>query len=465
MSSLPTKALISLWCLIVSYGGVFALAQSSSTTTTSSTLLISSWATTSLKTLSQDRQRVLNQRISNLQDSLLRGSGSGAEYRDMVSILQCLQIPFMDSNQISLTLLQKIADDMARDRQSIDSDIAVLLSVSSTDVRVSVMRQLIESTAQKYTNTLDALARSIESEQTHTIQWIDRLITSNKTLFRQLLADKKLIDSMILSSTQRQQKIASQKTSLGFTKAQMDAIIADYRTTMTSYVASWLQIRADRLVKQYKDIIPLPAFVQSEKNDFITAYGHQINDRFAQRLGDASTGSSYIQRLNETVSLMQKQFYQWSGLQCGLLTTMTQAQRNNYTSIVADLNESMASLATSTTQSSWAITLSTWFVNSLNDRYLSSSKAIFAWFTASVQDQAALWKKAIRSERVQVNALQNRLIEYRQFSSLPSSSAIVKKTRREEILHIVAQIQKEWVLSVLSQKTLDRISKELSNQK
>lgn len=100
----------------------------------------------------------------------------------------------------------------------------------------------------------------------------------------------------------------------------------------------------DRFSKQYKDIIPFASFVRDERDEFLTAYNQQINDRFAQRLGDVSTGDSYIQRLNETVSLMKTQFYEGDKLQCGLLTSMTHAQRSNYRSIIADLNESAASL-------------------------------------------------------------------------------------------------------------------------
>lgn len=89
----------------------------------------------------------------------------------MVSVLQCLQIPFTDSNQVSLTLLQDLSIDIDRDRQAIDRDITLLpTNVSSTDVRVSLIRQLTESTAQKYTNTLDALALSLQNEQMQAMQ-------------------------------------------------------------------------------------------------------------------------------------------------------------------------------------------------------------------------------------------------------------------------------------------------------
>lgn len=466
MYSLQTKVLIALWVVVMGSGAWFTLAQSTNTTTWSSLIVSSTGSVTSLKTFSQDRQHFLKQRVTNLQESFLWWSGVGADYRDMVSVLQCLQIPFVDTNQLSRTVLQELSDDMIRDWQAIDHDIDLLpTATSSGDIRVSVLRQLIDSTSQKYMTTLDTLTLSLQNEQLQSIKWIDRLISSNKSLFQQLLSDKRLVDAMIQSSTQREQKMSSQRTSLGFTQKQMDAIIANYRDKMTSYVNSWLQSRADRLLKQYKDIIPFAAFVQTEKEELLIAYRQQINDRFAQRLGDTSTSSSYASRLHETVKIMQQQFYQWSGLQCGLLTSMTQTQRSNYRSIVADLNSSIAILGSATTVNTGTISLSSWFIADLNTRYHSSSKALLDWFVLSVRDQVSLWKKAILVEKMPISELQIRFLDYRKLSSSDSATLSTKKAIKAEILATIDKVQKQWILSLRSQKSLDRMSKELRAQK
>ena len=125
----------------------------------------------------------------------------------MVSVLQCLQIPFADGDQASMTLFTKMSGDMDTDRQAIDHDIPALLSLSTTDVRVSLMRQLIESTAQKYTTMMNTISASIDTNRVQSLQSIDRLIGNNRLLLNQLLSDKKIIDTMITTSTQRQQKM------------------------------------------------------------------------------------------------------------------------------------------------------------------------------------------------------------------------------------------------------------------
>lgn len=461
MYSSHIKILLCGWLVFMASVSSYGYAQSTGTTTSWSQTTVSTWTlATWLTSLSRDRYTTLSQKRSQLEQSLQRWTWAGVDYRDMVSVLQCLQIPFADGDQASMTLFTKMSGDMDTDRQAIDHDIPALLSLSTTDVRVSLMRQLIESTAQKYTTMMNTISASIDTNRVQSLQSIDRLIGNNRPLLNQLLSDKKIIDTMITTSTQRQQKMWLRKTSLGFTQTQMDTIIAGYRQQMSTVVASWLEKRATSLSRKYKDIIPFADYIQQEEANFLTSYQGQINDRFAQRLGDPSTGSSYIQRLHETVALMQQQFYQWTWLQCGLLTTMTPTQRSNYRTIIADLKESIATLPSSTTVTTGSISLSTWFVTSLNTWYASSYNNLLSWFALSVTDKASLRKKAIRAEKDQINAIQSTLIIYRQATSLAE-----KKTLKEWILSRIVQMQKQWILSHSTQKSLDRITKELRIKK
>lgn len=125
----------------------------------------------------------------------------------MVSVLQCLQIPFADGDQMSLALIEQVSDDIQADRQAIDRDIPSLLSLPTNDMRVSLMKQRIESTAQKYSSMIDALTLSIANNRSISLQSLDRIIGKNKPLLTQLLADKRIVDTMISTSVDRQQKM------------------------------------------------------------------------------------------------------------------------------------------------------------------------------------------------------------------------------------------------------------------
>lgn len=125
----------------------------------------------------------------------------------MVTVLQCLQIPFADGDQLSLALIEQLSGDIQADRQAIDRDIPSLLSLSANDMRVSLMKQRIESTTQKYNTMIDALTLSIANNRSISLQSLDRIIGKNRTLLTQLLADKRIVDTMISTSADRQQKI------------------------------------------------------------------------------------------------------------------------------------------------------------------------------------------------------------------------------------------------------------------
>ena len=422
----------------------------------------------SLTEFSQSRHDTISQKITTLAHTLRIGTWTGSDYRDMVTVLQCLQIPFADGDQLSLALIEQLSGDIQADRQAIDRDIPSLLSLSANDMRVLLMKQRIESTTQKYNTMIEALTLSIANNRSISLQSLDRIIGKNRPLLTQLLADKRIVDTMISTSADRQQKIWMSKTSLGFTQSQMNGIIASYRQQMLTAMGSWLDKRISALSRSYKDIIPFTDYIDQEKQEFLTSYHTQINDRFAQRLGDVSTWSSYMQRLHETVWLMQQQFYQSWSLQCGLLTSMTHLQRANYRSIINDLNQSIATIPSSTIVSTSATSgstitstsLSPIFITSLNDFYANSYRHWLSWFALTVREQASLRKKAIRAERGQVNSLQSRLIEYRQASSLAT-----KRSIRDSLLTSIDQIQKQWILSYKTQKSLDRILTELNATK